>query len=183
MAHQLLLFMDAEDERGFLRLLSPDRYEVYPRRIPADWRPFLAAPDGHERLPPEDVYLHAADLGPALVDAVKRGKDKGTWRIDEVRSPVIFWERCVPDVDEPGTLRSGQLWAELDVTSQTGRKSAASDRFRARFLALQESLRKAYRTSNPRGFLIGPSVARAVKAGSLRLKENVHWGRDVTVHR
>ncbi|HYO53945.1 MAG TPA: hypothetical protein VEU50_14255, partial [Archangium sp.] len=33
-------------------------------------------------------------------------------------------------MNEEGELLSGQLWAEMEVTPQTGRKDAASDQFR-----------------------------------------------------
>src|SRR6185295_1936801 len=54
-----------------------------------------------------ELYLAAADLGPVLVDRVKRGPDRGHWRVDEVRSPVVFWERS--QLDEDGALvRAGR---------------------------------------------------------------------------
>jgi hypothetical protein len=180
MANQLLTFMDADDEKAFLRFLERFHFEVYPRRVPPDWRPFRATADALPDFPPEDVYLVASDIGPALVDPIKRGPDKGHWRIDEVRSPVIFWERCLTNDD--GELLSGELWAELDVTAQTGRRSAAPDRFRARYLQIEAWLRKSFRKSNPRGYLIGPATARRVKEGALVLRENRHWGRAVALH-
>ena len=67
--------------------------EVYPRRVPPDWKTFRASQENLPQLPEEDLYLVASDIGPAIVDKVKRGPDKGFWRIDEVRSPVIFMER------------------------------------------------------------------------------------------
>ena len=36
--------------------------------------------------------------------------------MDEVRSPVIFYERS--GMNDAGELLSGQLWAELEVTAQ-----------------------------------------------------------------
>ncbi|GMU59771.1 MAG: hypothetical protein AMXMBFR34_15340 [Myxococcaceae bacterium] len=180
MANQLLTFMEADDEKAFLRFLERFHFEVYPRRVPPGWKPFKATAEALADFPQEDVYLVASDLGPALVDKIKRGPDKGSWRVDEVRSPVIFWERCLPNDD--GELLSGELWAELDVTAQTGRKSAAPDQFRARYLELEAWLRKQFRKSNPKGYLIGPATARRVKEGRLKLRENKHWGREVAVH-
>src|SRR3712207_1294862 len=94
MAHQLQYFMLPEDEKAFLRYLERYTLEVYPRRVPPDWTTFRLRPDTQDKLPEEDVYLVAVDIGAAIVDKVKRGPDKGFWRIDEVRSPVIFFERC-----------------------------------------------------------------------------------------
>lgn len=180
MANQLLTFMDAEDERSFLRFIERYVFEVYPRRVPPDWKTFRATLENLPRFPDEEVYLVASDIGPALVDKLKRGKDKGFWRIDEVRSPVIFWERNVKNDD--GELLSGQLWAEVDVTSQTGRRNAAPDQFRTRVMEIEAWLRKTFRKSNPKGYLIGPSLARQMKEGAVKLRENKHWGREIDVH-
>jgi hypothetical protein len=179
MAQQLPLFFAPEDERAFLRFLAPHRLEVYPRRVPADWKPFLATADRHEGLPPE-VYLAAAELGPVLVDKVKRGPDKGAWRVDEVRSPVIFWGRSVRNEDDE--LVAGQLWAELDVTPETGRRTAAPDRFRRLFQEVEDWLKKTCRRSDPVGFLVGPAAARAFKEG-LVLRTSGHHGHTVRPNR
>jgi hypothetical protein len=180
MANQLLTFLVKEDELALLRFIEKDAYDVYPRRVPADWKPFKATLANWNRLPDEDVYLHATDLGPAEVDSIKRGKDKGFWRINEVTSPVIFFERS--KLNEDGELVSGQLWAELDVTQQTGRRNAAPERFRARYLELERHVRATYRKSHPKGFLVGPHCARTVKETALKLREAGHWGRAVEVH-
>jgi hypothetical protein len=172
MANVLRPLLDADDEGTFLRFLAQTPYEVYPQRVPSDWKPFLAGPETLGRLPPE-LYLAASDLGPVLVDRVKRGPDKGHWRVDEVRSPVIFWERS--QLDEEGALVAGQLWAELDVTPQTGRRDAAPDRFRRRFADLEAWLKKTCRRSEPVGWLIGPSAARRAREG-LVLRAAGHRG-------
>src|SRR5262249_17463418 len=75
---------------------------------------------------PPGPYLAEAGRGAVRVERVKRAPDKGHGRVDEVRSPVVFWERS--QLDEDGALVSGQRWAELDVTPQTGRRDAAPDR-------------------------------------------------------
>ena len=130
---------------------------------------------------------NAAIAGTALADAdlekvisETRGKDKGLWRIDEVRSPVIFWERCLTNDD--GELVSGQLWAELDVTQQTGRRDAAPERFRARFMEIDVWIRKTFRKTHPKGFWVGPQLTRTIKQTGLKLRENHHFGREITVH-
>jgi hypothetical protein len=175
MATRLPFFLAADDERAFLRYLAPHRLEVYPRRVPQNWKPFLAGVEGFDQLPPE-VYLAAPELGPVLVDKVKRGPDKGAWHVDEVRSPVIFWERSLPNAD--GELVSGQLWGELEVTPQTGRRTAAPDRLRRLFMELEEWLKKTCRRSEPKGYLVGPAAARAHKEG-LVLRETGHRGDTV----
>ncbi|HEY0881055.1 MAG TPA: hypothetical protein VGE37_03835 [Archangium sp.] len=179
MATQLLTFMDREDELALLRYFERDVYEVYPRRVPEDWVPFRANEKNYDQLPEGELYLVASDIGPAIVDKMKRGKDKGSWRIDEVNSPVIYWERSVKNED--GELLSGQLWGELDVTQQTGRRDPAPDKFRHRFLLLDSWIKKTFKKTHPKGFWAGPKTAREVKQGQLKLRENKHFGREVTV--
>jgi len=175
MANVLKPLLDPEDERALLRFLAQAPWEVYPRRVPPDWKPFLATAETLDQLPSE-LYLGAADLGPVLVDRVKRGPDRGHWRVDEVRSPVVFWERS--QLDEDGALVAGQLWAELDVTPQTGRRDASPDRFRRRFVELEAWLKKTCRRSEPVGWLIGPSAARRAREG-LVLRAAGHRGEEI----
>jgi hypothetical protein len=176
MANVQQFFMAPEDEVAFFRFLERFVLEVYPRRVPPDWEAFRATEENVSRLPEEDLYLVASEIGAAIVDKVKRGPDKGSWRIDEVRSPVIFFERCRKN--EEGELLSGQMWAELEVTPQTGRKEAASDRFRRLYLDIQEYLKKTYRKGDPKDFLVGPKAARLFKEG-LVLRDSAHRGGTV----
>lgn len=180
MATLLQIFMDRDDELAFLRFVERFNFEVYPRRVPPDWKTFRATEATIDKLPEEDVYLVAVDIGPAIVDKLKRGKDKGQWRIDEVSSPVIFWERCRKN--EEGELVSGQLWAELDVTQQTGRRNAAPDRFRLLFMEIDQWIKKTFRKTHPKGFWVGPKTAKVIKQTGLPLRENKYWGREITVH-
>lgn len=180
MASLLRFFMSPDDELGFFRMLERFDLEVYPRRVPADWNPFKATAASVPRLPEEDLYLGASAIGAVLVDKVKRGPDKGAWRVDEVRSPVIYLERSRRD--EEGGLLPGKLWAELEVTPQTGRRTAAPDRFRRLFLEIEEWLKKSYRRSDPPGLWIGPSAARLHKEG-LVLRDPEQRRGTVTVYR
>lgn len=181
MASQLLTYLDRDDELAFVRFLERYPFEVYPRRVPPDWKAFQLSEKTFDRLPPDELYLVATDIGPALVDKLKRGKDKGFWRIDEVRSPVIFWERNVKN--DEGELLSGQLWAETDVTQQTGRRDAAPERFRLRVVEIDTWIRKNFRKTHPKGFWVGPKLARTIKETGLpKLRENKHFGREIAVH-
>lgn len=179
MANVLPFFMTSDDEVAFFRYLERFVLEVYPRRVPPDWKPFRATAENLPRLPDEEAYLAATELGPVLVDKVKRGPDKGAWRVDEVRSPVIFFERS--RLNEEGELLSGKLWGELDITPQTGRKDAAPDRFRRLYLEIDEWVKKTFRKSSPKGFWIGPKAARAVKEG-LVLRDSAFRGETVRIH-
>ncbi len=178
MANRLRVFMLPEDERAFLLAIERLDLEVYPRRVPPDWQPFKASASRQADLPEEDVYLAASAIGPVSVDKIKRGRDKGFWRVDEVRSPVIFWERSWKN--EEGELLSGLLWGELDVTPQTGRRDPAPDRFRRLFMEVEAWLKKTFRKSDPPGFWVGPHAAREHKAG-LVLRDNEHRGGPVYV--
>jgi hypothetical protein len=180
MANVQKFFMAPEDEAAFFRFLERFVLEVYPRRVPPDWETFRASEENLPRVPEEDLYLVASEIGAAIVDKVKRGPDKGFWRIDEVRSPVIFMERCRKN--EEGELLSGQFWAELDVTPQTGRKDAAPDRFRRLFRELEEYLKKTYRKGDPKDFLVGPKAARLFKEG-LVLRSSEHRGGTVVPYK
>src|SRR5688572_27240963 len=75
MANLLKFFLAPDDEVAFFRFLERFHLEVYPRRVPPDWKPFEAEPKEVERLPEEEMYLAAAHLGNVIVDKVKRGKD------------------------------------------------------------------------------------------------------------
>ena len=122
----------------------------------------------------QELYLSAPQLGPVLVDRVKRGPDKGAFRVDEVRSAVIYWERS--QRNQAGELVNGQLWAELDVTPQTGRRTSAPERFRSLFREVEAWLKKTCRRSNPVGFLVGPAAARACKEGLVLREAGRHGG-------
>lgn len=180
MAHVQKFFMAPDDELAFFRFLGRHVLEVYPRRVPPDWVPFRASESCLPNLPEEDMYLVASEIGPAEVSPVKRGKEKGFWRIDEVRSPVIFYERS--RMNEEGELLSGQLWAELEITPQTGRRDPAPDRFRRLFEEIHEYMKKTFRKGDPKDFLVGPKTARLAKEG-LVLRDSAHRGGTVVPYK
>ncbi|MBS1152063.1 MAG: hypothetical protein H6Q89_3761 [Myxococcaceae bacterium] len=181
MANLLRFFMTNEDEIAFLRYLERHVLKVYPRRVPPDWVEFRAHASVFAQLPEEDLYLAATDIGPVQVDRMKRGPDKGFWRVLEVGSPVIYWDRSRPNFDNE--LQSGQLWAELDVTQQTGRRNPAPDKFRTLFNEVEAWIHKAYRRGDPKEFWIGPHAARATKESGLVLRDNEHKGGTVDLWR
>lgn len=176
MANVLRFFMAPDDEVAFFRNVARFELEVYPVRVPPQWKPFLASEKTVEQIPEDECYLAASQIGDVLVDKVKRGKDKGAWRVDEVRSPVIYFERSRRN--DEGELVSGKMWAELDITPQTGRRDAAPDKFRVLFTEIHEWLKKAFRKSEPMGFLVGPVAARLYKEG-LVLRDSEHRGGTV----
>lgn len=148
--------------------------------MPQDWLPFRADAAAVAKLPAEAVYLAASELAPVIVDKVKRGKDKGHWRIDEVRSPVIHLERSL--MNEDGELVSGRIWAELEITQQTGRRDPAPDKFRQLYLEVEAWVKKAFRRGDPKEFFVGPTAARLCKEG-LVLRIAGHRGGTAITHR
>ncbi len=181
MANLLRFFMTPDDEVGFLRYLERHVLKIYPRRVPPGWVEFRAHADAFDKLPEDDLYLAATDIGPVQVDKMKRGPDKGHWRVLEVGSPVIYWERCRLNYD--GELLAGKLWAELDVTQQTGRRNPAPDKFRTLFNEVEAWVKRSYRRGDPKEFWLGPHCARATKESGLVLRDNVHKGSTVELWR
>jgi hypothetical protein len=179
MANLLRFFMTSEDEIAFLRYLERHVLKVYPRRVPPDWVEFRANPAGYPQLPVEDLYLAATDIGPVNVDVMKRGPDKGHWRVLEASSPVIYWDRS--RLNDDNELQSGQLWAELELTQQGGRRNPAPDKFRILFNEIEAWIHKSYRRGDPKEFWVGPNAARAIKESQLVLRDNAHKGSTVDV--
>ena len=52
-------------------------------------------------------------VGEVQTYPIKRGREKGMMKIDEILSPVVHFQRSV--IDEDGQLRSGHLWAETEA--------------------------------------------------------------------
>lgn len=181
MAATLHYFMLPEDERAFFRALDRHELTLYPEVVPADWKAPRAQDTVVASLDRDAYYLAVERVAPVIVHAVKRGRDKGLLKIEEIPSPVFHYERSVPNED--GELVGGRLWAELDVTELP----AASDArykptaLRAIFRDVEEHLRKTFRRSDPKGYWVGPAAARAWKSSGLVLREPGHKGRTYGV--
>ena len=83
--------------------------------------------------------------------------------------------------NEEGELISGQLWAELEITQQTGRRDPAPERFKTLFNEIDNWVKKTFRKSHPKGFWVGPKTAKAVRQTGLKLRENKYWGRVIEI--
>ncbi len=164
MANVVHFFMDPEDERAFLRELAPFHLELYPDLVPPDYRPANVDEALAGTLEEGSYYLAASEIGPVTVDRVKRGPNRGKWTILEVVSPVIHWERSLPDED--GVLRSGRLWAELQVSGNVERRVQKSAQFEALFKRLEEVVKRRARRSDPVGYHIQPGAAAAFHTGT-----------------
>jgi hypothetical protein len=183
MAATVRYFMLPEDERALFRVLARHELTVYPEIVPPDWTPPRVDEGALAALDRDAYYLAAERLGPVIVHPVKRGRDKGLLKIEEIPSPVLHYERSL--ANEAGELVGGRLWAELDVTELP---ASAELRYkptglRAIFRDVEEWLRKTFRRSDPKGWWIGPAAARAWKGEGLVLREPGHKGGTFGVWR
>jgi hypothetical protein len=173
-------FMLPEDERSFFRMLAPRHLTLYPEIFPPG-TPALPVDDAIQAtLGGEGYYLAAEQLGPVVVRPLKRGRDKGMLEIEEVPSPVIHYERSLPN--EAGELVGGRVWAELDVTDDPDSRLGKPRALRRLFDDIQAFFRKSWRRSDPKGWWIGPVAAGALKKG-LVLRAPGHKGGTVGVWR
>jgi len=175
LADEIRFFMSADDERDLLRRLEPLRLELWP--VFSD--PVYAAPllGAGTQLVDPGYYLAAGDVSGY---PVKRGKERGKWKIDEVASPVIFFLRSLPDED--GELRSGYFWAETEAAGDNARTGGKPVVFLRAVRELQEAIKSRYRKSSPvRGltYFIGPACARA----GIPLREEGRKGEPVRAYR
>src|SRR5712692_6225847 len=81
MALQVPFFMAPEDERDVLRRLSGLRLELWPELTEPQHRPPLCGED--TQLVDPAYYLAAGDV---IAYPLKRGQNRGRWKIDEVKS-------------------------------------------------------------------------------------------------
>ncbi len=175
MALEIRFFMSEEDERELLRRLEPLRLELWPVFSEAGFvgEPLAAATE----LRDPAYYLAAGDV---IGYPIKKGPDRGKWKIDEVASPVIFFSRSLPD--EKGELRSGHFWAETEAAGDNARTGGKPVHFLRVVRELQEMIKSRYRKSSPvRGvsYFVGPACARSGRA----LREEGRKGEPIRVYR
>jgi len=175
MALQLRFFMTEEDERDLLRRLERLQLELWPVLSDPGYRAPLVG--GDTELSEPAYYLAAGDV---IGYPIKKGKERGKWKIDEVVSPVIFFARSLPD--ENGELRSGSFWAETEASGDNARTGGKPVRFLKAVREIQELLKSRFRKSAPvKGtfYFVGPACARA----GLPLREEGRKGEAVAVYR
>jgi hypothetical protein len=178
MALQIRFFMAEEDERELLRRLERLALELWPELTEPSAQPEIASP---AVVLSDDAYYLAA--GDVVGNPIKKGSQRGRYRIDEVTSPVIYFFRS--RVDEDGELRSGYFWAETEAHGDQARLGGKSARFHAAVRELREFVTLRFRKSAPiKGttYFVGPAAARLAKAG-LALREEGRKGELVRVYR
>jgi len=176
MANTLQFFMTDEDEVAFFRAIEPLKFEVYPEVSEKGYQPFEASAANVSRLTDEAYYLALPQFGELVAREIRKGPHKGMLELDEVRSPVIHYERS--RLDEDGELRSGKLWAELEVLGDRQKLMTKPDFLRSVFDKLRVHFKKHFHHSKPAGFFVGSIAARRAKEG-LVLREAGRKGEVV----
>jgi hypothetical protein len=165
MALQLHFFMAPDDERELLRKLESWKLELYPEFTDprADGLPVKA---DTAALLTEPAYYFAVEAPVGY--PIKRGQNKGQWKIDEVKSAVVYFLRSEREEHEAHLeLRSGYFWVELEMAGDYSRQGGKPDLLRRLWLELQGFLKVRYRKSRPTGFFVGPHAARLHQEGAL----------------
>jgi hypothetical protein len=178
MALQIPFFMAPEDERDVLRRLSHLRLELWPELTDPRHRAPLC--DAGTELVGPAYYLAAGDV---IAYPLKRGQNRGRWKIDEVKSPVVYFFRS--QTDEEGQLRSGYFWVETETSGDQSRTGGKPSRFLHAVRELKDAVKSRFRRSSPvKGvvYLVGPAAARLAQSGTL-LREAGRKGELVQVYR
>jgi hypothetical protein len=178
MALQIPFFMAPDDERDVLRRIAPLQLELWPELTDPRHRPPICGPDTD--LVDAAYYLAAGDV---VGYPLKRGQHRGRWKIDEVKSPVVYFFRS--QIDEQGQLRSGYFWAETETAGDQSRIGGKPSRFLRAVRELQDAVKSRFRRSTPvKGtiYFVGPAAARLAQAGT-PLREAGRKGELVRVYR
>lgn len=181
MASVVRFFMGPEDERNFLKDVASFGLVLYPEVVPGDWEAPPVNEDLFGKLEDDSYYLAFPDAGPIIIDKVKRGPNKGKMMIFEVVSPVIHYSRSVLDADK-NVLRSGRLWAELQVSGDVQRRVQKDASFEKLFGTLEALIAKRGRKSQPVGHFVLPDAAKMYDAGT-ELRERGRKGEPVRPYR
>src|SRR5947207_8173840 len=167
--------MSEEDERELLRRLEPLRLELWPVFSDAGFSAPLVSAE--TELADAAYYLAAGDV---TGYPIKKGKDRGKWKIDEVISPVIYFSRSLRDEEEQ--LRSGYFWAETEAAGDNARTGGKPVAFLRAVRELQDLIKSRYRKSSPihgLTYFVGPACARM----AMPLREDGRQGESVVVYR
>ncbi|MBS2025025.1 MAG: hypothetical protein JST92_21710 [Deltaproteobacteria bacterium] len=160
MAQQFNFFMSPDDERELFQKLANWELDLYPEFTEPGRKPGKVVPEAAATLTEPGYYFAVGDVEGY---PIKRGQNKGRWKIDELRSPVVYFCRSQMEDEE---LRSGYFWCELEMSGDYSRTGGKPDKLRRLTLELQTFLRVRYRRSQPTGFAIGPHAARMSQAGT-----------------
>jgi hypothetical protein len=178
MASQIPFFMAPEDERDLSRRLEHLQLELWPELCDPRHQPALFGAD--TKLEEPAYYLASGDV---VAYPIKKGRNRGRWKIDEVGSPVIYFSRS--QTDEEGQLRSGYFWAETETAGDQSRLGGKPSRFLLVVREVGEAVKARFHKSAPvqgTTYFVGPAAARLARAGTL-LREAGRKGELVRVYR
>ncbi len=161
MADVITFFLGPRDEIALFRQLAPCGLTIYPELVDPSDAPIPLDGEAPAKLTLSAYYLAAEQLGPVEIYPIKRGPHRGFFGIDEVRSPVIHYERSLREGD---VIVSGRLWAELIMDQSIEAKVGKSEAFRQLFGKVRETI-KRFQRSQPVGAFVGPEAARLYKSG------------------
>jgi hypothetical protein len=160
-ADVVTFFLGPEDEVALFRRLAPYQLTLYPELVDPNEPALPLDGDAAARLELPAYYIAAEQIGPVEIYPIKRGPNRGQFGIDEIRSPVIHYERSLREGD---SLVSGRMWAELVVSQSTEANVGKSEAFRQLFVKVRDQI-KRFQRSQPVGAFIGPQAMRLSKAG------------------
>ena len=179
MALQIHFFMAPEDERDLFRRLERHEVELWPEYTEPSYEAPLVRAELADALDAPAYYFAA---GPVEGYVIKRGKDRGLWKVDEVKSPVIYFSRSVM---EDGELRAGYFWAESESAGDNSRLGGKPGRFHNAVRGLQEIVRSRFRKSTPVAgstYFVGQAAGRLSQQGT-KLRERGRKGQLVVPYR
>ena len=178
MAWQFQFFMAPEDERELLRKFESWDVEIYPEFGDPRGKPLPMKGESAARLGAVPAWYFAVEAPVGY--PIKRGQNKGLWKIDEIKSPVMYFSRS--QTDEDGELRSGYFWVELETAGDNSAMGGKPDLLRRLFQEIEKFMKVRYRKSKPVGHLIGPHAARLFEAGAV-LREAGRKGETVVPYK
>ena len=162
MAIQTHFFMSTEDELELFRKFANRKLGLYPEFAPRAVEPSVLDETAAKALDGPGYYFA---VGEVTGHAIKRGQNRGLWKVDEVISPVVYFARSLPD--EKGQLRSGYFWTELMAAGDNSRLGGKPDALRRLINDLQAHVKSRFRRSQPTGYFVGPGAARLHTAGTV----------------
>lgn len=180
MAQALTLFIHPDDEAAFLQQFAEYNLTLYPDIVPPDW---VAPPVNGDVIETmgSDIcwYLAAEGLDEVSAYPIKRGPNKGCLKIEEVPSPVFYYERAY--LNDDGELISGKLWVELEGIDGLAMGHPKPYGLKVIYNNLTTWINKTYKRSNAKGIFASPKAVALKKAGKLVLRLAGHHGKTVDV--
>jgi hypothetical protein len=178
LAQQIHFFMAPEDERELFRKLEQWDLDLWPEYGDPGHEAAKVGAAAADALGDEQGWYFAVE--PPTGFPIKRGEKKGLWKVDEVKSAVVYF--CRSQLDEDGELRSGYFWVELETAGDYSARGGKPDKLRRLFNELAGFLKVRYRKSKPVGHFVGPHAARLFNAGTV-LREAGRKGEVVEPYR